>query len=108
MSVPASYDLTLYRGDSARWQARLWTDGARTVPYNLSGAVVTAQIRDRPGGTVTVFLSCAVTLPNTIDIALAAGAPLPGRGVWDLQLQQGADVTTVLAGRVTVLAEVTA
>jgi len=109
--MPGSYDLQLYRGDTGRWQFMLWQDDLKTVPVDLSGASVSAQIRNAPGGSVIVSMSCAVTEPNRVDMVLSAadsaGVSL-SRGVWDLQVTYASgDVSTVLAGRTCVTADVT-
>jgi hypothetical protein len=112
MTPPATYPLHLYRGDSYRWQFRLWQDAAKTQPVDLTGASVTAEIRDRPGSTLAVIaLPCTVTLPNVIDMAIAAATSkgVPSYGAWDLQIAYpSGEVGTVLAGPVRCTADVTA
>jgi hypothetical protein len=106
--TPGSYDLCLYRGDSARWRFQLWQDDAKTQPADLTGATVLAQIRDRPDGSNIVDLTCTITTPNIIDVALAAGAAVPQRGVWDLQVTYpSGDIVTYLTGRVAMQLDVT-
>ena len=109
--MPGSFDLNLYRGDTGRWRFTLWADEAKTQPAALTGATAAAQIRNAPGGNVVVSLACSVVLPNQIDMVLAAvdsaGLPL-SRGVWDLQVTYASgDVSTVVAGRTCVTADVT-
>jgi hypothetical protein len=109
--LPGAFDLELYRGDTARWQFALWQDAARSVPVDLAGVTVAAQIRDQPdSATILVTLSANITLPNVVNVALPAGlaGTLPSRGVWDLQLTwTGGDVQTILAGVVLVMLDVT-
>jgi hypothetical protein len=108
--MPGDYDLNIYRGDTGRWAFILWQDVAKTVPVDLTGASVAAQIRDRPGGTNLADMSCAVTGVNRIDMLLAPAdsQSLPSRGAWDLQVTMGSgDVTTIVAGRVCVAVDVT-
>jgi hypothetical protein len=108
--TPGQYQLRLYRGDTYHWSVHAWTDEAKTVPADLTGATATAQIRDQPGGRVIVPLTCAVTLPNIVDVQLDATTSnqLPTQGSWDLQLAytSGA-VSTILAGGVYVVADIT-
>jgi hypothetical protein len=107
--TPGKYALLIYRGDSYKWQFKLWSDTAKTVPLDLTGVTVKAEIRDKPGGNVLGALTCVVTLPNIIDASLAAAetATLTS-GVWDLQLTYtGGNVSTVLTGLVTVTMDVT-
>jgi hypothetical protein len=112
--MPGAYPLTLYRGDSYHWLFTLWTDAGKTTPADLSGATAKAEIRNAPAGATIVSLVCTIPTAaphNVVDVKLtaAASAGLPATGVWDLQITYTAsgDVTTVLAGPVTVTADVT-
>lgn len=108
--TPGRLALALYRGDTYRWQFRLWQDTARTLPSDLVGATAVSQIRDRPGGRLIVSLACTITPPNTIDAVLvsADSAKLPGTGAWDMQVTYASgDVATVLAGPVNTVVDVT-
>ena len=110
---PARYDLALYRGDTYQWRYRLWQDAEQTIPVDLAGVGVAAEIRDRPGGSKITEMPCVVTLPNIIDVMLSAIAcgMLPTKGSWDLQLTYPNDpdpiVRTIVAGAVQVTADVT-
>jgi hypothetical protein len=109
--IPGSFPLLLYRGDTCSWRFVLWTDVDKTVPADLAGVTVKAEIRDKAGGTkVVIALACAVEMPNAILVTLdaAASATLPLTGAWDLQLTYPeGEVATVLAGAVSVKADVT-
>ena len=111
--LPGVYDLQLYRGDTARYSFVLWQDTNKTIPLDLTGSVAAAQVRDRAdSGRVVVQLACAISLPNTVNVALLAAdsAALPAncRGVWDLQLTAATgDVLTVVSGKVAVTSDVT-
>lgn len=110
MTAPANFPLTLYRGDTYRWEFRTWEDAAKTIPFDLTGVVAKAEIRDQPGGLTIVPLDCQVTLPNIIAVALLLDAArlVPTRGVWDLQLTfASGDVNTIVAGAVTQTPDVT-
>jgi hypothetical protein len=108
--TPGSLPLALYRGDSYSWRFVLWADAGKTVPADLAGVTVKSEIRDKSAGTNITPLVCAIEMPNAILVSLDAttSARLPAKGVWDLQLTypEGA-VATVLAGAVTVAADVT-
>jgi hypothetical protein len=109
---PGTYNLNIYRGDTDRRQFKLWTDKARTQPADLTGVTVIATIRDKiSGGSYVLLPSCAITLPNIIDMVTTSlqstGLPITG-GVWDLQLTYpSGDVTTVLKGVVLLTQDVT-
>lgn len=108
--IPGDYPLELYRGDTGRWQFKLWQDEDQTIPASLTGVTVVASIRDKPDGATVVPLATSITAPNIIDMTLSAAnaALLPKRGAWDLQLTYpDASVRTVLAGPVTTLYDVT-
>ena len=102
--APQYYPLTVYRGDTHRWQFDLWADAAGTVPVDLTGVSVAATIG-------TTALACTVAA-NRIEAVLAAAqsqALAPGTALsWDLQLTYASgDVHTVMKGGVSVWADVT-
>jgi len=112
--MPGNYPLTLYRGDSYTWQFRLWADAGHTVPVDLAGAAVAAEVRYTPGGTAKLTMDATVTAPNIIDMHLPADAwdtfamAKTGAAAWDLQVTfPGGDVVTYLAGPVTLTADIT-
>ena len=108
--TPGVYNLDLYRGDTYRWQFKLWTDAEKTDPADLADVTVKAEIRDKPGGLTITPLTCTITEPNIIDAVLSSAASqlLGAKAAWDLQLTYASgDVATVLAGTVTVTADVT-
>lgn len=108
--TPGKFPLNLYRGDTYRYQFRLWKDNAQTTPADLTGASARSEIRDRPGGTLIAMFVCNVVTPNIVDIVLNAAdcAKLPSNAVWDLQLTYASgDVATVVTGPVNVTPDVT-
>lgn len=109
--MPASYDLSLYRGDTGAWQFLLWRDAGRTSAVDLTGAGVAAQFRGTPGGGVLADFTATVSLPNRVDLVIPAAvsaALKPVRGYWDLQVTYSTgSVQTVIGGRLSVCADVT-
>ena len=109
--IPAVYNLTLYRGDTGRWQFKLWSDAGKTQPVDLTGVAVDAMIRDKAlASAFSMHLDCTITTPNIIDMVLTsiASSDLPAKGVWDMQLTySNGDVVTPLNGIVTVTQDVT-
>lgn len=109
--IPPDYNLTLYRGDTGRWQFVLWADAAKTEAVDLTGVTGVATIRDKAtGGSFALSMECTVTPPNVIDMVLESEASrdLPSKGVWDLQLTwPSGDITSVLRGSVAVTQDVT-
>jgi hypothetical protein len=111
--TPGSFPLHLYRGDTYRWRFNLWTDTAGTVAADVSGVTAKAEIRDKPGGSAITQLTCTVESGEgssavLVELTAEACHSLPAAGAWDLQLTYtSGDVATVLAGVVTVTADVT-
>lgn len=108
--MPATLPLDIYRGDTARWQFKLWADPEKTDPVDLTGVVAKAEIRDKSGGSKISELACVITTPNTINMTLdaATSRALPNKGFWDLQLTYPSnDVNTILSGAVTVTPDIT-
>lgn len=107
--TPGNYPLVIYRGDSYKWQFKLWSDTAKTQPVDLTGVTVKAEIRDRPGGNLLGTLACAITMPNIINASLTStDTALLTSGAWDMQLTYSdGEVSTVLSGLVTVTMDVT-
>ena len=112
---PGDFPLNLYRGDTYAWQFMLYTDNLVTpTPADLTGVTAKAEIRDTPGSPVVLStLLCTITLPNIIVVKLktANWTGLTRRQcAWDLQLtytDADASVITILAGAVTIAADVT-
>ena len=110
---PGSYNLDLYRGDTYKWQFQLFQDNDQTQPVNLTGATLKSEIRDKTAGTVVIPITCTLSATPTDGIinavlAATAFAGMPQHGVWDLQVTfSNGDIHTVLAGTVTVTADVT-
>ncbi|CAB4155773.1 hypothetical protein UFOVP668_17 [uncultured Caudovirales phage] len=111
MAAPATQNLTITRGDTETVTVNVTTDGS--TPVNITGRTYTAQMRtsqdisaiaasftctvtDGAGGVVTCVLSA--TNCATLD---------PGFLYWDLQENASGTISTILAGTVTVLADVT-
>jgi hypothetical protein len=103
------FNLDLYRGDYYTWRVVLWNDTAQTVPTDLTGATVKAEIRDKSAGTRIIVLGCAVTGSNVIDVEMLPTdwVECPATGVWDLQVTFPVGrIRTVLAGKVTTTGDV--
>lgn len=109
--TPGTANLDIYRGDTKRWQFRLWADVAKTIPTDLTSVVANATIRDEVvGGSFELPLTCTITLPNIVNMTLTSdqSRSLPSVGVWDLQLNYpSGDIFTPLKGAVVVTQDVT-
>ena len=113
MTVAAVQDLTITRGDTETVIATMTSDG--TTPIDITGRTYASQIRSSPDSTViAATLTCTLTTPLlgvvTSVLSSAFSALLtPGYYYWDLQetVTSTGVVSTVLAGQVEVLADVT-
>jgi hypothetical protein len=104
--IPADYNLKIYRGDTSRWQIKLWADKDKTQRADLTGVTVEATLCDKAGGNFAMPLGCTVTEANIIEMVLASGQSrdLPAKGIWDLKLTYpSGDVATVLTGPFSVM-----
>lgn len=111
MPFPGRLNLCLYRGDSYYWEFYFWEDPEREIPVDLTYGRVAAEVREQPGGTTIIKMNCRIELPNIIHVTLEPDESkrLPLFGFWDLELTDPVwkDVVTLLAGTVTVTADVT-
>jgi len=111
MAQPADQDLTITRGDTETLIVTITTDGSTAV--NITGRTYLSQIRTQQDSTtIKASFTCTVTngaagevtcvLSSTSSAALSAGLYF-----WDLQETASGTVSTILAGNITVLADVT-
>ncbi len=111
MAQPADQDLIITRGDTETLVVTITTDGS--TPVNITGRTYASQIRTQQDSTtIKASFTCTVTsgaagevtcvLSSTSSAALSAGLYF-----WDLQETASGVVSTILAGTVTVLADVT-
>lgn len=111
MAQPGKQDLTFVRGDTETVQVTVTSDGS--TPINITGRTYAAQLRTNPDiSTISATATCSVTdgangVMQAVFSATSTAALSPGQYYWDLQETNGAIVTTILSGTVTVLADVT-
>jgi len=107
---PANFKMSWYRGDSYGYRFKLWQDAEKTQPYDLTGATVKSEVRDKPGGVVLATLTTVIVEPNFVDLKVTPAmskASFP-KGEWDLEITfANGDVNTPIRGPVTVDADVT-
>lgn len=112
MAAPATQDITIMRGDTEVVVAVLLQED-ETTPINITGRTYTSQIRStQDAAIIAASFTCAVTdgANGEVTCTLSAtnSAELdPGFYYWDLQENASGVISTILAGRVTVLADVT-
>lgn len=109
--VPAKQDIKIMRGDTEVFNITV-TDSAG-APVNLTGDVFTSQIRyNRDDSSAAASFTCVVTDPaaGTVTLTLSAvtsATLVSGTAYWDLQRNDSGVVTTIVAGKCTILADVT-
>lgn len=111
MAQPADQDLTITRGDTETLVVTITSDGS--TPINITGRTYRAQIRSsQDSTTIKASFTCAVSngAAGQVTCTLSAtdSATLPvGIAFWDLEETASGVVSTILAGNVTVIADVT-
>lgn len=111
MAVPADQDLMITRGDTETLVVTVTSDGS--TPINITGRTYRAQIRSSQDSvTVKASFTCTVTdgangqvtctMPASTSATLGSG-----QYYWDLEENASGVVSTILAGNVTVTADVT-
>ena len=110
MAVPSTQNLTITRGDTETVVVTL-KDGAG-VAMDITGRTYRAQIRTaKDSSTISASFSCAITnaaggeITSTLS-AVSSATLAAGKFYWDFEETNGSIVTTILAGTVTVLADV--
>jgi VCBS repeat-containing protein len=111
MAVPAKQNLSITRGDTETVVITMTSDG--TTPVNITGRTYRAQIRTlKDAGTIDASFTCTVTAGTSGEVTLtmapaSTSALAAGTHYWDLEETASGVVSTILAGTVTVLADVT-
>lgn len=111
MAVPASQNLVITRGDTEVLVITI--NDSSNVPINVTGRTYRAQIRaDKDNASIAASFACVVTNAAggvvTCTLSAASSASLSaGTYYWDFEeTTAGGVVTTIIAGSVKVLADV--
>ena len=111
MATPAKYDIQIRIGDTETFSFTLEDENGS--PINLGASTFAAQIRSSAAATSTIAsFSTAVTSTGagTFYISMSSGttaALTPTNGVWDLQQNLSGTITTLVAGDVRIVQDVT-
>jgi hypothetical protein len=111
MAQPADQDLTITRGDTETLVVTITTDGSTAV--DITGRTYRAQIRSQQDSTtIKASFTCVVTSGASGQVtctlsAASSSALSAGLYFWDLEENASGVISTILAGNVTVLADVT-
>jgi hypothetical protein len=112
MTIPANFPLQIRVGDTESISLRIEDENGTAI--DIAGRTYASQIRSSAdASTVIASFNCAVvgngstgqvtcTLPASTTSALS-----PGMAVFDLQETNGTVVTTLLAGQVSIVQDVT-
>jgi hypothetical protein len=109
--VPAKQDIKIMRGDTEVFNITV-TDSAG-APIDLTGDIFTSQIRyNRDDSSIAATFNCTVPNPTAgeVRLTLPAGTSATltsGSAFWDLQRNDAGVITTIIAGKCTILADVT-
>jgi hypothetical protein len=111
MALPATQNLKFMRGDTQDFTITLTENGS--TPRNLTGHTFRAQIRTSKDATsIAASFDCTVAAPLTgvvrLLLSAASSASLPEAVLfWDFEQTVDGVVTTLLAGKCTVIGDVT-
>lgn len=112
MAAPAIKDLTITRGDTESIVVTL-TEEDETTPIVITGRTYSSQFRQTQDSvTIAATLTCSVTDGANGELTCVLSASdsaelSPGLYYWDLQENASGTISTLLAGTVEVLADVT-
>lgn len=113
MALPTKTSLALYRGDTVDVVVQVWDDDDHTVPTDLSGTEINAQIRQSADAVDVVADFVVEVEGNTIGLKLdpKAAASLPPAAVFDVEIDWsnglGDDIQTVVYGTIATTPDVT-
>jgi hypothetical protein len=111
MSGPAKENLQEVRGDTLTVVSTMTTDG--TTPIDITSRTNAMQLRTSPDATtVSATFTCTVTNGANGQVTCVLSSTdsselRPGYYYWDLQENASGNISTLIAGTVTVLADVT-
>ena len=109
--VPAKQDIKIMRGDTE--VINITIGDANGAPVDITGDVFTSQIRyNRDDTSVAGAFVCTITdaAAGQVRLTLSAASSAlltAGTGYWDLQRNDAGVITTIVAGKCTILADVT-
>lgn len=110
MAFPGTYNFSYYRGDTAEFVIR--PKSANGSSFDLSGYTAQFVIANKRGSLGTQYEQTAVVNSST-DIVTCTILPedgrllSPGTFVYDVQIQNGLQIYTLLTGTITVTDDIT-
>lgn len=113
MAAPVKANQVYTRGDTWDFQVVITSDEAGLIPVDITGYTYASQLRATPNvAAITIAATCTVTNGPAgemlVSFAATATADVDeGKYYYDLQQTAGSSVTTIMAGEIEVLADVT-
>jgi hypothetical protein len=110
MAFPATYNFSYYRGDTSQFVIR--PKNANGTSFDLTGYTAEFTVANRRGSTGTQYEMTAVVNATT-DIITCTIDPVdgrllsPGTFVYDVQIENGLQIYTILTGSITVTDDIT-
>ena len=112
MAAPAAVPLTFVRGDDETVQVYLTSDSAGLVPIDISGRTYVMSIALTAGGTVVTSDAATVTgasgLATFVFAQAATDLLTASEYVYDVVETSSGSESTIMLGKLSVLAGVTA
>ena len=111
--TPFKYAIEQWRGDTLSVLFRLWRDADHSDPVDLTGATVSAEVRETAESADPPAAEFAVSVTGnevTLSLTPEQTRALPASGVYDLQvdwLADGTQIQTVACGKITTSHDVT-
>lgn len=111
MAFPSTYNFAYYRGDTAQFVARPKNSNDGSA-FNLTGYSALFTIANQRGSAGTQYEAEAVVNTSTnivtCTISTSVGRLLePGTFLYDVQIDNGTQVFTLLTGSITVTDDIT-
>lgn len=103
--VPASINWRVYKGDTSK--VTMFVNDQDDNPVDLSGYVVTGQIRQNQDDTTKLQDLSIVTSENILYFQIADSSSLPKTAYFDIQTTKNGETKTILSGRITTTWDVT-
>jgi len=113
MAAPVKANQVFTRGDTWQFQVVITSDEAGETPVNITGYTYACQVRTTPNiAAITATATCTVTDGPAGELLVSFAATVTddvdeGKYYYDLQQTAGSSVTTIMAGEIEVLADVT-
>jgi hypothetical protein len=111
MAVPAKQNFSITRGDTETVVVNITSNGS--APIDITGRTYRAQLRSgKESAVISASFSCSITNAAQGQVtcvlsAVSTAGLTPGTYYWDFEENNAGVITTIIAGTVTVLADVT-